>query len=83
MLEGWEWIIIMVLGAFIVTAIVVIVVVFLSRHNPLQNTSIPTPVQNSSNDTFQKLQQLKTMLDKGLITQEDYDEQKKRILATV
>jgi uncharacterized membrane protein len=83
MLEGWEWIIIMGLGAFIVTAVIVIVVVFLSRHNSQQNTSIPTPMQNSSNDTFQKLQQLKTMLDKGLITQEDYDEQKKRILATI
>jgi hypothetical protein len=83
MLEGWEWIIIMGLGAFIVTAVIVIVVVFLSRHNSQQNTSIPTPIQNSSNDTFQKLQQLKTMLDKGLITQEDYDEQKKRILATI
>ena len=81
MLEGWEWIIIMVLGAFVVTAI--IVVVFLSRHNPQQNASIQTPTQNSSNDNFQKLQQLKTMLDKGLITQEDYDEQKKRILATI
>jgi hypothetical protein len=83
MLEGWEWIIIMGLGAFIVTAVIVIVVVFLSRHNSQQITSIPTPMQNSSNDTFQKLQQLKTMLDKGLITQEDYDEQKKRILATI
>jgi hypothetical protein len=82
MLEGWEWIIIMVLGAFIVTAVIVIIVVFLSRHNPQQNTSIPTSMQNSSNDTFQKLQ-LKTMLDKELITQEDYDEQKKRILAKV
>ena len=83
MLEGWEWIIIMGLGLFTVTAVIVVVVVFLSRHNPQQNNSIQTPIQNSSNDTFQKLQQLKTMLDKGLITQEDYDEQKKRILATV
>ncbi len=73
----------MVLGAFVVAAVIIIIVVFLSRHNQQQNNSIPTPMQNSSNDTFQKLQQLKTMLDKGLITQADYDEQKKRILAMV
>jgi hypothetical protein len=33
-----------------------------------------------SSQGIQKLEQLKGMLDKGLITQQDYDEQKKKLL---
>ena len=33
-----------------------------------------------SSQGMQRLEQLKNMLDKGLITQQDYDEQKKKLL---
>lgn len=38
------------------------------------------PVQQQQEDPMQKLKKYKEMLDAGLITQEDYDEQKKKIL---
>ena len=36
--------------------------------------------QQPQEDPYEKLSKLKKMLDDGLITQEDYDEQKKKIL---
>jgi hypothetical protein len=36
----------------------------------------------SASDKIQKLEQLKHMLDKGLITREDYDKRKKKLLGT-
>lgn len=38
------------------------------------------PVQQTQEDPMEKLKKYKEMLDAGLITQEDYDEQKKRLL---
>lgn len=38
------------------------------------------PVNQPQEDPMEKLKKMKDMLDAGLITQEDYDEQKKRIL---
>ena len=38
------------------------------------------PVQQPQGDPIEKLKKYKEMLDNGLITQEDYDEQKKRLL---
>ena len=38
------------------------------------------PVQQPQEDPMEKLKKYKEMLDAGLITQEDYDEQKKKIL---
>ena len=38
------------------------------------------PVQQPQEDPIEKLKKYKEMLDAGLITQEDYDEQKKRLL---
>jgi len=38
------------------------------------------PVQEPKEDPMEKLKKFKEMLDAGLITQEDYDEQKKKIL---
>lgn len=38
------------------------------------------PVQQAQEDPMEKLKKYKEMLDAGLITQEDYDEQKKRLL---
>ncbi len=38
------------------------------------------PVQQLQEDPMEKLKKYKEMLDAGLITQEDYDEQKKRLL---
>lgn len=38
------------------------------------------PVQQQQEDPMEKLKKYKEMLDAGLITQEDYDEQKKRLL---
>lgn len=38
------------------------------------------PVQQPQEDPIEKLKKYKEMLDSGLITQEDYDEQKKRLL---
>ena len=38
------------------------------------------PVQQPQEDPMEKLKKYKEMLDSGLITQEDYDEQKKRLL---
>ena len=38
------------------------------------------PVQQSQEDPMAKLKKYKEMLDAGLITQEDYDEQKRKIL---
>ena len=40
----------------------------------------PTNQQTAEEDPFEKLEKFKKMLDAGLITQEDYDEQKKKIL---
>ena len=45
-----------------------------------KNAPIAQTPGAESSDPGNRLQQLKVMLDKGLITQEDYDEQKKKIL---
>ena len=79
MLEGWEWIIILGLVFFIVA---VVALVLLLRNNKQQNIVLaPPPAQSYlSNGSIQKLEQLKIMVDRGLISKEDYEEQKKRIL---
>jgi hypothetical protein len=38
---------------------------------------------NSSSEAIDKLRRLKAMFDKGLITQQEYDEQKKRLLESI
>lgn len=43
-------------------------------------SGLQQPVQQSQEDPMEKLKKYKEMLDEGLITQEDYDEQKKRLL---
>lgn len=42
--------------------------------------NLQQPVQQSQEDPMEKLKKYKEMLDNGLITQEDYDAQKKKIL---
>lgn len=42
--------------------------------------SVQQPVEEKKDDPMEKLKKLKEMLDMGLITQEDYDEQKKKLL---
>ena len=46
-----------------------------SKNMPIAKTHGAKP-----SDPGDRLRQLKVMLDKGLITQQDYDEQKKKIL---
>ena len=84
MLEGWEWIIILGLAGLVGTLIVVVVVAFLFRSKP-QGITVPPPPPASypANDKTKRLEQLKIMLDRGLITQYDYEEQKEHILSTV
>lgn len=43
-------------------------------------SGLQQPVQQTQEDPMEKLKKYKEMLDEGLITQEDYDEQKKRLL---
>ena len=43
-------------------------------------SGLQQPVQQTQEDPMEKLKKYKEMLDAGLITQEDYDEQKKRLL---
>jgi hypothetical protein len=40
----------------------------------------PPPPENSSRNPAEKLEDLKRLLDEGIITQKDYDETKQRIL---
>ena len=42
--------------------------------------SVQQPVEEKKDDPMEKLKKLKEMLDMGLITQEDYDEQKRKLL---
>ena len=42
--------------------------------------SVQQPVEEKKADPMEKLKKLKEMLDMGLITQEDYDEQKRKLL---
>ena len=41
---------------------------------------VQQPAQQPQEDPVEKLKKMKEMLDNGLITQEDYDEQKRKIL---
>jgi hypothetical protein len=55
---------------------------------PAPTPQVPAPTaphasEAASPDTLQRLQSLKKMLDSGLINQQDYDEQKKRILESM
>jgi len=72
----------------IVVVVVLLVGVFVTlrrgrkvtaRPVPVATTSQPESVQGISPETAEKLQRLKRMLDLGLITQEDYEEQRKRL----
>ena len=45
----------------------------------VQQPTQQQPAQ-TADDPYEKLSKLKKMLDDGLITQEDYDEQKKKLL---
>ncbi len=42
--------------------------------------AVQQPAEEKKDDPMEKLKKLKEMLDMGLITQEDYDEQKKKLL---
>jgi hypothetical protein len=48
---------------------------------PVAAISPPRAVQEISPESAEKLQKLRRMLDLGLITQEDYEEQRKRLCA--
>lgn len=43
--------------------------------------STPKMIESSAGSTMDRLKELKAMLDEGLISQEDYDLQKQRIIA--
>lgn len=49
--------------------------------NPQTQGQAGQPAQTSSNDYVERLQQLKTLLDKGLVTEDDYAKAKAEILA--
>jgi membrane protease subunit (stomatin/prohibitin family) len=46
----------------------------------VQQPNTPAPTETPADDSFAKLANLKKMLDEGLITQEDYDSAKSKIL---
>ncbi len=78
MLEGWEWLIIF---GFAFAIIVVIAVVLLTRNKQQNMIPAPPPAPSYiSSQNIQRLEQLKILMDRGLISKEDYEEQKKRIL---
>jgi hypothetical protein len=94
---SFPWLIIVIVIVIIAVVAVVLVLVLRRRKHrkstvPQGTMATTYPAQSPpmapssspqalSIETMQKLQQLKTMLDKGLITQEDYDAQRKRLLA--
>ena len=47
---------------------------------PAESNMNGQPVNVQEEDPYEKLSKFKKMLDEGLITQEDYDAQKKKIL---
>jgi hypothetical protein len=47
--------------------------------SPVAAISPPKSVREISPDTAEKLQRLRRMLDLGLITQEDYEDQRRRL----
>ena len=47
---------------------------------PVQQQPVQQQPAQPAEDPYEKLSKLKKMLDEGLITQEDYDEQKKKLL---
>jgi len=54
-----------------------------TRKQTMATQKTPATTQQTaitSSESIGKLQRLKAMFDKGLITQQEYDEQKKRIL---
>ena len=88
----WVW----PLVGLVVLAVVAVVTLLMVRRRKSKRSTIAVaePVKETaagsvpmaqtsgavSSDPVQRLQRLKGMLDAGLITQQDYDEQKKRIL---
>jgi hypothetical protein len=79
----------MILVAFGLVVVVVLIGVFstltkrgpkrLTRRPPVPSISPPEPERRISPETAEKLRRLRRMLDLGLITQDDYGEQKKRL----
>ena len=65
----------------IVALILVVSIFFALRRRGRKATLSPAYPKMMTPDTTEKLQRLKRMLDLGLITQEDYEDQKKRIIA--
>jgi hypothetical protein len=49
-----------------------------ARSAHVETVSSPRPVQRIGSETVEKLTKLKRMVDLGLITQDDYDEQRKK-----
>lgn len=84
---------VIVIVAILVVAIAIVGILIFFRNRKSKRNAAVTKVSSSgavtsssqfseamSPQALQRLEQLKSMLDKGLITQADYDEQKKKLL---
>ena len=50
---------------------------------PAEQQAAPAPVPPSAEESMQELTQLKDLLDKGMLTQAEFDAQKQKILETM
>jgi hypothetical protein len=74
-------------AVFVIGVVLVVVFLTLRRRGrkgtvgrvPVATISLPETAGKISSETAEKLQKLRRMLDLGLITQEDYEEQRKRL----
>jgi hypothetical protein len=70
-----------VLPIIILIAIILVLGLWLGRQSKKRTQIVTAPAAPAADDTAQKLQSLKKMLDEGLISQTDYDAKKADILS--
>jgi cytoskeletal protein CcmA (bactofilin family) len=70
-----------VLPLVLLIAIILVLGVWLGRSSKKRAQTAPAPAPLPDDDVQQKLQKLKSMLDSGLITPQDYDAKKAEILS--
>ena len=74
-------------GVIVIVALIAIIGAVRGRKRSARSAHVatvssPRPVQRISPESAEKLQKLRRMLDLGLITEADYDEQRKRLSAS-
>lgn len=72
-----------VLPLFVLILVIVLLGVWLGRASQKKPAGAQEPAPVAADDTQAKLQQLKSMLDQGLITEADYESKKAEILSKV